>query len=101
MLITTDLLARGLDLPHVGLVINYDLPWGNRAVHNNKKNGGSGDNNGEMALTQYIHRVGRTGRAGEQGTTVSFLSLPNDLVQRAMRVLNKITQNNNITNKTS
>ena len=44
ILITTDLLARGIDVPQVSLVINYDLP-------NDKES--------------YIHRIGRSGRYGK------------------------------------
>jgi translation initiation factor 4A len=52
ILITTDLLARGIDVQQVSLVLNYDLP--------NKK-----DN--------YIHRIGRSGRYGRKGTSINFL----------------------------
>ena len=56
MLITTDLLARGIDVQQVGLVINYELP-------RNKEN--------------YIHRIGRAGRYGKRGTAINFV-LPKD-----------------------
>ena len=52
VLITTDLLARGIDVQQVSLVINYDLP-------NKKEN--------------YIHRIGRSGRFGRKGTSINFL----------------------------
>jgi ATP-dependent RNA helicase RhlE len=51
-LLGTDVAARGIDIPQVELVVNYDLP-----------------NNPE----EYIHRIGRTGRAGYTGTALSFL----------------------------
>lgn len=54
VLITTDLLARGIDVQQVSLVINYDLP-------NNREN--------------YIHRIGRGGRFGRKGTFVAVLLL--------------------------
>ncbi|CCA70940.1 probable TIF2-translation initiation factor eIF4A [Serendipita indica DSM 11827] len=51
VLITTDLLARGIDVQQVSLVINYDLP-------NNREN--------------YIHRIGRGGRFGRKGVAINF-----------------------------
>lgn len=56
VLITTDLLARGIDVQQVGLVINYELPF-------KKEN--------------YIHRIGRAGRFGRKGTAINFV-LPKD-----------------------
>jgi translation initiation factor 4A len=53
VLITTDLLARGIDVQQVSLVINYDLP-------NNREN--------------YIHRIGRSGRFGRKGVAINFLN---------------------------
>ena len=52
ILIATDVVARGLDIPRISTVINYDLP---------------GDNE------SYVHRIGRTGRAGRSGTAISFV----------------------------
>lgn len=52
VLITTDLLARGIDVQQVGLVINYELPY-------KKEN--------------YIHRIGRAGRFGRKGTAINFV----------------------------
>lgn len=53
VLITTDLLARGIDVHHVSLVINYDLP-------RHKEN--------------YLHRIGRSGRYGRKGVAINFVS---------------------------
>lgn len=53
VLVATDVAARGVDVKEVGLVINYDLP-----------------NEPEA----YVHRIGRTGRAGAEGASVSFCS---------------------------
>jgi translation initiation factor 4A len=63
VLITTDLLARGIDVQQVSLVINYDLPA-------NREN--------------YIHRIGRSGRFGRKGVSINFVT--GDDV-RAMREL--------------
>ncbi len=53
LLIATDVAARGLDIDDVSYVINYDMP---------------------DDLDTYIHRIGRTGRAGQVGTAVSFVT---------------------------
>eukprot|EP00033_Pygsuia_biforma_P000054 GCRY01000070.1.p1 GENE.GCRY01000070.1~~GCRY01000070.1.p1 ORF type:complete len:409 (-),score=95.63 GCRY01000070.1:260-1486(-) len=53
VLITTDLLARGIDVQSVSLVINYDLP-------SNREN--------------YIHRIGRGGRFGRKGVAINFVT---------------------------
>ena len=52
VLVATDVAARGLDIEHIGHVINYDPP----AEHK-----------------EYVHRTGRTGRAGRRGTAVTFV----------------------------
>lgn len=53
VLVTTDLLARGIDVQQVSLVINYDLPT-------NREN--------------YIHRIGRGGRFGRKGVAINFVT---------------------------
>ncbi len=53
VLVATDVAARGLDVPHIEHVINYDLP---------------------QVAEDYVHRIGRTARAGAKGQAVSFIS---------------------------
>ena len=57
VLITTDLLSRGIDVQSVSLVINFELP--------RKKE-------------SYIHRIGRSGRFGRKGTAINFV-LPDEI----------------------
>lgn len=52
-LIATDVAARGLDINNIDLVVNYDVP---------------------MDSENYLHRIGRTGRAGKEGIAVSFVT---------------------------
>ena len=52
ILIATDVAARGLDIPDVTHVINYDVP---------------------QTYDTYVHRIGRTGRAGKKGTALTFV----------------------------
>jgi ATP-dependent RNA helicase RhlE len=52
ILVATDVAARGLDIPNVHLVVNFDLP---------------------QTRETYIHRIGRTGRAGQTGTARTFI----------------------------
>lgn len=53
VLVATDIAARGLDIPHIESVINYDLP---------------------QCPEDYIHRIGRTARAGAAGTAINLLT---------------------------
>lgn len=53
VLITTDLLARGIDVQQVSLVVNYDLP---------------------SSVENYIHRIGRSGRFGKKGAAINFVT---------------------------
>jgi ATP-dependent RNA helicase DeaD len=56
IMIATDVAARGIDVPHIEHVINYDLP---------------------QVAEDYVHRIGRTGRAGAEGNALSLL-VPSD-----------------------
>ena len=53
VLISTDLLARGIDVQQVSLVVNYDIP---------------------TQKESYIHRIGRSGRFGRKGVAINFLT---------------------------
>ena len=53
VLVATDVASRGIDVPHVANVVNYDLP---------------------MNPEDYVHRIGRTGRAGKSGQATSFVT---------------------------
>ena len=53
ILLSTDLLSRGIDVQQLSLVINYDLP---------------------IQKETYIHRIGRSGRYGRKGTAINFIT---------------------------
>ena len=54
VLVATDVAARGIDISNLPYVVNYDMP---------------------TYPNDYIHRIGRTGRAGQEGTAISFMSI--------------------------
>eukprot|EP00536_Pseudo-nitzschia_multiseries_P001640 jgi/Psemu1/181531/e_gw1.21.226.1 len=56
MMVATDVAARGLDIPDVELVVNYTFP---------------------LTIEDYVHRIGRTGRAGKNGLSITFFQ-PSD-----------------------
>lgn len=58
MLVATDVAQRGLDIQNIDCVINFDLP---------------------QEIESYVHRIGRTARAGKSGRAYSFFS-PKDLM---------------------
>lgn len=58
ILVCTDVFSRGMDIPQVNLVVNYDLP-----VYR-----------GEVQSEKYIHRIGRSGRFGRSGFIIDFVS---------------------------
>jgi len=59
VLITTNVLARGIDVSSVTMVVNYDIPE---------------LPNGDPDAETYLHRIGRTGRFGKVGVAVTFIS---------------------------
>jgi ATP-dependent RNA helicase DDX3X len=66
VMVATDVAARGLDIPNVTQVINYDLPTN---------------------IDDYVHRIGRTGRAGNTGAALSFVNEKNVNVIRELQEL--------------
>ena len=73
ILVATDVAARGLDVKEINYVINFDLP----------KN-----------IEDYVHRIGRTGRAGKYGTAISFFSPAEDgkLTRDLIKILEEAKQ---------
>ena len=71
VLIATNVAARGLDIPDVAHVINYDLP---------------------SDIDEYVHRIGRTGRCGNLGKATSFYSHDTDyaLAGNLVRILAEV-----------
>ena len=68
LLIATDVAARGLDISHVSHVVNYDLP---------------------AAAESYVHRIGRTGRAGREGVAITLVE-PRE--HRLLRTMEQLTR---------
>ncbi|MEK7797758.1 MAG: DEAD/DEAH box helicase [Nitrospirota bacterium] len=68
LLVATDVAARGLDIPHVSHVVNFDVP---------------------SAPEVYVHRIGRTGRAGREGAAVTIVE-PRE--QRLLRNIEQLTK---------
>ena len=76
IIIATDIAARGIDIQDLGVVINYDLP--------------------DVAET-YVHRIGRTGRAGKDGMAYTFCTkedrtMLNDIQKLTGRKLNRVSE---------
>jgi len=68
IVIATDVAARGIDVPRISHVINYDIPYDAEA---------------------YVHRVGRTGRAGRSGSAILFVA-PREM--RMLRTIERVTR---------
>ncbi|KAL5720460.1 RNA helicase [Ranunculus cassubicifolius] len=66
ILVATDVAARGLDIPHVAHVVNFDLP---------------------NDIDDYTHRIGRTGRAGKSGLATAFFNDNNSSIAKSLAEL--------------
>jgi len=72
ILISTDLLSRGIDFPNVYCVINFDTP---------------------VDIDDYIHRIGRTGRLGQKGLAISYIDRIDDTnKENLIKLLNNLGQ---------
>jgi superfamily II DNA/RNA helicase len=69
VLVATDVAARGIDIVRLPAVVNYDLP---------------------RSPVDYLHRIGRTGRAGESGVAISFVSVDTDAHLRLIEKRHKL-----------
>ena len=69
VLVATDVAARGIDISNLPFVVNFDMP---------------------TYPNDYIHRIGRTGRAGQEGTAISFMSADENKFLRGIEGLLKI-----------
>ncbi|KAI3964033.1 hypothetical protein MKX01_014314 [Papaver californicum] len=63
IMVATDVAARGLDIPHVAHVINFDMP---------------------KDIDDYVHRIGRTGRAGKSGIATAFFNEGNQGISKSL-----------------
>ena len=70
ILVATDVAARGLDVPRISHVINHDIPTDTES---------------------YVHRIGRTGRAGRPGVAISFVTPRENHLLRAIEKTNRTT----------
>ena len=68
IMVATDVASRGLDIPNVSHVINYDMP---------------------KDIDDYVHRIGRTGRAGKSGQATAFFSDKNMSMAKPLMELMK------------
>ena len=75
IIVATDVAARGIDVPRVTHVINYDIP---------------------REVESYVHRIGRTGRAGRSGEAILFASSKD---MRMLKSIERVYKTTNYTNK--
>lgn len=68
VLITTNVIARGIDILQVNMVVNYDLP-----LLNERTDRGTQPDDARPDIETYIHRIGRTGRFGRKGVSINFV----------------------------
>ncbi|EIM91469.1 ATP-dependent RNA helicase DBP5 [Stereum hirsutum FP-91666 SS1] len=78
VLITTNVIARGIDIMQVNMVVNYDLP-----LMSDSRGGLKPD------VETYIHRIGRTGRFGRKGLSINFVH--NDKTWKQMQDIEAVT----------
>ena len=72
ILVSTDLISRGLDFPNIYCVINFDVPY---------------------TIEDYIHRIGRTGRLGQKGLAITYLDRIDDTnKENLINLLNNLGQ---------
>ena len=69
VLVATDVASRGLDIPHIDHVINYDLP---------------------QCPEDFVHRIGRTARAGAKGKALTFITPDDDYLWGKINKIVKI-----------
>jgi superfamily II DNA/RNA helicase len=72
VLVATDVASRGLDVRGIGIVINYDLA---------------------NTTEDYVHRIGRTGRAGDKGESITFLTRSGEDTYKAMGIIDVMRKN--------
>jgi len=66
ILFASDVAARGLDIPNISYVINYDCP---------------------KEIDDYVHRIGRTGRAGKKGKAITFFCAKDTIAPQLVKYL--------------